>query len=307
MNIIPIVFAFDNNLIMPACVCISSLLSNAKSDTFYDIFIIHSHSVELNHEEIDKLPIVYANCRIQYRTIDNMFDSAFEIRGISTPAYYRLMIPELIPEYKKVLYSDVDVIFREDLSDFYDIDMGDCYFGAVDVGVALRPEICEYVEQVLKLDSKNGFFYSGNLIINSEQIIKDGLLPRFRALSQNQYKFQDMDIINIACNGRIKPLSPSFCLTNYLYYLIINRSDEYSQYVSLEEQKHALDKGIVHYNGDKPWNKLCLNQDIWWHYYRRSPQYDESYCAEYYKNVLGIADSWSFVKRIKHVVKYFVR
>lgn len=46
MRIIPIAFAFDNNLILPACVCISSLMMNAKEDTFYDIFIC-KHSV--NH------------------------------------------------------------------------------------------------------------------------------------------------------------------------------------------------------------------------------------------------------------------
>ena len=36
MKTVPIVFAFDNNLILPACVCISSLLMNAKEETFYD-------------------------------------------------------------------------------------------------------------------------------------------------------------------------------------------------------------------------------------------------------------------------------
>ena len=41
MNIVPIAFAFDNNLILPACVCISSLMMNAKENIFYDIFILH--------------------------------------------------------------------------------------------------------------------------------------------------------------------------------------------------------------------------------------------------------------------------
>lgn len=47
MNIVPIVFAFDNNLILPACVCISSLMMNANEDTFYDIFILHSAHIKL--------------------------------------------------------------------------------------------------------------------------------------------------------------------------------------------------------------------------------------------------------------------
>ena len=42
MNIVPIAFAFDYNLILPACVSISSLLMNAKEDTFYDIYVLHS-------------------------------------------------------------------------------------------------------------------------------------------------------------------------------------------------------------------------------------------------------------------------
>lgn len=42
MNTVPIVFAFDNNLILPACVCISSLMMHAREDTFYDIFILHA-------------------------------------------------------------------------------------------------------------------------------------------------------------------------------------------------------------------------------------------------------------------------
>lgn len=42
MNIIPIAFAFDNNLIMPAAVAFTSLLKNAAPETFYDIYILHS-------------------------------------------------------------------------------------------------------------------------------------------------------------------------------------------------------------------------------------------------------------------------
>lgn len=115
MNTIPIAFAFDNNLILPACVCISSLMMNANEDTFYDIFILHSSNISLRKEELNKLPQYYDNCRIQYRQVDETFDASFEIRGITTPAYYRLLIPELITEYDKVIYSDADIILEFNL------------------------------------------------------------------------------------------------------------------------------------------------------------------------------------------------
>ena len=59
MNIVPIALAFDNNLILPACVCISSLMINAKEDTFYDIFILHSANIALETEKLHKLPQFY--------------------------------------------------------------------------------------------------------------------------------------------------------------------------------------------------------------------------------------------------------
>ena len=131
MNCVPIVFAFDNNIIQAACVCISSLMMNAKEDTFYDIFILHSKSVDLRTEELNKIPQFYSNCRIRYRQVDDSFESAYEIRGVTKATYYRLLIPDLLPEYDKVIYSDVDIIFRLDLWNVYTQDISDLYVAAV--------------------------------------------------------------------------------------------------------------------------------------------------------------------------------
>ena len=41
MKTVPILFTFDQSLLMPAGVCLTSLLESADADTFYDIFILH--------------------------------------------------------------------------------------------------------------------------------------------------------------------------------------------------------------------------------------------------------------------------
>lgn len=305
MNIIPIVFCFDENLVNPAIVSLTSLLENAKSNTFYDVYIIHSKKSDYTNTALARLSEIYERCKITFRPIDDVFKGAFEIRGITTPAYYRLLIPELIPEYDKVLYSDVDVIFRDDLTSFYNIDISAYYFGAVDVGVLLRKDISKYVESILHLNVANGYYYSGNLIINSRKLKEDGKLKHFRELALNNYHYQDMDIINIACNGKIKSLSPSFCLTNYLLTLILYRNTEYQKYFKKEDLEYALTKGIVHYNGTKPWNGNCHNQDIWWYYYRKSIIYDETYIYQFNNHRINEIENWSFIKRVKHVLRYF--
>ena len=195
MNRIPIAFAFDNNLVLRACVCISSLMMHAKEGTFYDIYILHSEHEQLKHEELDQLPSFYPNCRIQYRTVGNVFDKAFEIRGITTPAYYRLLIPELIPEYDKVIYSDVDIIFRMDLSELYSVDLGDNYIAAtLDLGLNLGEDGIKYIKSIPEFHIGE-YLQSGLIVLNNQSILKDNKVEYFKSLARRDFKYQDQDIL----------------------------------------------------------------------------------------------------------------
>lgn len=306
MKTVPIVFAFDNNLVLPACVCISSLLMNAKEDTFYDIFILHSSKTNLHKEQLDELPKYFNRCRIQYCVVDNTFDQAFEIRGITTPTYYRLLIPELILEYDKIIYSDVDVIFRFDLSDIYfHTDLNDCYVAGVNALVPFIPDMKKYYLKLGKVNVDN-IIYAGNIILNSKKIREDNIVEQFKELAKNRFHFQDLDVLNIACKGNITYLKPVFCLTTYFSELALRHRYLLRKFWSDEDIDEALTKGIVHYNGQKPWKGICVNFDIWWEYYRKSPFFDEKFYFEFFYTRLNELDQLSLWKRIKILIRYFV-
>ena len=304
MNTVPILFTFTENLLMPAGVCITSLLENAHQDTFYDIFILHGPDCNFSGSLLMKIPERYGNCRITCRKVTGEFVGGYEVRGIPETAYYRLVAPELIPEYEKILYSDVDVIFREDLSKYYDLDLGDNYFAGVDNCSRLRPHLQKYQKEKLGLDYRNGYYYSGNLVIHSALILRDGKIKEFRELGKNDYLYQDMDIINIACNGRFLPLGPSYCLTNILYRLITHQRSDMEAIYGAEELDHALKFGIVHYNGAKPWREACMNMDIWWYYYRKSIFFDESFCYDFWDGRRNLLVKMPLSKRIKLLLRY---
>lgn len=305
MKIVPIVFAFDNNLILPACVCISSLLMNAKEDTFYDIFILHSATRGLSKESLNRIPEYYKNCSIQYRKVDDTFDSSFEIRGITTTAYYRLLIPELIPEYDKIIYSDVDVIFRMDLFDIYnETQMQGFYVGGVNSLSHLLSGYTAYYKK-LGLDSSK-IIYSGNIIINSKEILRDNILAEFRKHANKDYKFQDMDIINIVCKDKIKYLSPDFCITTYISKWLLSNDSEICRHWSSKDIEKIKHGGIVHYNGRKPWKGYCVNFDIWWEYYRKSPFFDEMFYFNFFYEKIDALDRLPLLKRIKILLRYFI-
>lgn len=306
MNIVPVVFAFDNNLILPACVCISSLMMNVKEDTFYDIFILHSANIALKKEELDKLSQYYQNCRIQYRQVDNTFDSAFEIRGITTSTYYRLLIPDLIPEYDKIIYSDVDVIFRSDLSNIYfSMDLHDSYVAGVNALIPFIPDMRAYYQKMRKVEMK-GIIYAGNIILNSKKIREDNIIEQFKKLAKKNFRFQDLDVLNIVCQNRVTYLKPEFCVTTYFAELSIRNRTILRQYWTDNDIALALQSGIVHYNGQKPWKGFCVNFDIWWEYYRKSPFFDEKFYFEFFYKRLNELDQLSLWKRIKILIRYFV-
>ena len=303
MKTIPILFTFDENLTLAAGVCFTSLLENASPDTFYDIFVLHSPACHFENTLLPRIADRYPNSRITFRVVENEFQGAYETRGIPETAYYRLLAPELIPEYDKIIYSDVDVIFREDLGRYYDIDLKDYYFAGVDNGVRLRPDMQRYVSS-LGLNPDEGYFYSGNLIINAAQQRKDQLGIRFREAAKTDYYDQDMAIINLVCQGRILPLGPSFCLSNNLYNLIVNQRDQMVRFYGEAEIDHALASGIVHYNGAKPWKKASMNMDIWWFYFRKSIFFNEKDCYDFWENETFLLERTSFVKRLKMVARY---
>ena len=303
MKKIPIVFCFDDKLELPAGVCLTSLLVHANPETFYDIFILHSDKCTFSDSRLHELPSKYNNCSMTFRCVGNEFESAFEIRGITVSAYYRLLIPEIIPEYDKIIYSDVDVIFRKDLAQIYEsTDMTGFYMAGV---VDPMPDayVFSYIKKLNLLPED--YIYSGNLIINSELIRADGIVQQFvKEANHSAYKYQDMDIINIVCNGKVKKISPEFCLS-----VSVRECAAYQKKTliyTIQELEESLKDGIVHYNGAKPWVQYCPDFDIWWEYYRKSIFFDQKYYFDFFNRKMNDYDLLPLWKRIKILLRWFV-
>jgi lipopolysaccharide biosynthesis glycosyltransferase len=299
MKRIPIAFCFDDNLELPAGVCITSLLLNAKEDTFYDIFILHSESATFPTGGINELPDKYKNCRITYRCVGDDFKNAFEIRGVTVATYYRLLIPDLIPEYDKIMYHDVDVVFRNDLSEIYEnTDLTNYYVAGVATPYS---DIETYVKTVIKVDIAQ-YICSGTILINSKKMRDDNIVSRFKVEAKKKWRYQDMDVLNIVCAGKIKTLSPWFGMVGTVSEIL---SDAHQMYYSKQEEEYAIRYGTIHYNGPKPWKQWSLNFDIWWEYYRKSIFFDPKFYYDFYYRKANEYDLLPLWKRIKILLRYF--
>jgi UDP-glucose:(galactosyl)LPS alpha-1,2-glucosyltransferase len=295
MTIIPICFFFNKRIVIPAGVCITSLLKKAKSDTFYDIFVFHPGDLREEHKStLTKLKEIYPKCNFTFVDMSNKFDNAYILRGIPNVTYYRLLVPELVPQYNKVVVSDVDIIFDTDLAGLYNtVEFDGNYLAAVKSPLVK----IKYVKS-LGCDPYN-YVNCGFFVYNSLEIRKNKISDKFKELVGNKYFYLDQDIINIVCKDKITFISPKYNVSQCFYERYFTHPDRLRSMFSHNEILEGLkagvlgfnkneneDTGLIHYNGVNPWEKLCWRHDIWWEYYRNSIYFDNNFYHEHYKRLL---------------------
>lgn len=260
MSNIPVVLCFDSRILLGAAVTIKSLIEHAKDTTCYDIRILHS---DLNLNEQKNLTGLTEGTRhnIGFHYINpDLFKNAPRSKGSWTEiVYYRFLSSIILPEYEKAIYSDVDVLFKDDLSDLYNTDLSDYEFGAVRAEKNSPKTIGhKYFEE-----NKNEYiFWSGLLLINNKKFNDEKILEKLLENAEkfnSRLKFFDLDLINITCE-KIKPLSLKYCLLQSLAYQEdFTKAKEYAYlkevYSDEEIQEAKKSPAIIHYAGKpgKPW------------------------------------------------------
>ena len=121
---IPVVLNFDSRIILGASVTVLSLLDSAKDDTVYDFRIFHSDISDKDQKALSQL-VENTRHEMKFHYIDEkQFEGAPHNNGSwRLNVYYRLLTPEVLTEYDKAIYTDVDVLFKKDLQEVFATDL----------------------------------------------------------------------------------------------------------------------------------------------------------------------------------------
>lgn len=262
----PLVIAFTPNYFVPAATMLKSLLDASLPDDRYEVICLVSE--EIPQRQKDKLDRLSGE-RIRYRYIN----LAGRLRGVyvdprySEAASFRLLLPEILPEYDKVLYIDCDVIVRNNLSALYrDMDLGDCLLAAV-----YEAPIEHQSERWAALGcDPHKYFNSGFLMINLSQMRLEGTSRKLiDALKTDYLEFPDQDALNMVCKGRVLPLNPVYNSIR-TFFLPQYRKEFLAEY-NLESWDRVQSEGTIHYTGGKPWNLFTVKFGEWWRCYDSLP------------------------------------
>lgn len=279
-NKIPIFFAVDDEYIPFLAVALQSLIENSKKENYYLIKILYTNITEENQNKIKKYEAENINiefvCLSYY--INKVKNKLYTRDYYSKTTYFRLFIPDLYPQFDKVLYLDSDIVILSDVADLYNEDMESNLLAAAPDDVIQTIEVFrEYAEKVVGVATYKNYFNAGILLMNLDELRKFKFQEKFLYLLET-VKFsvgQDQDYLNRLCKGRVKLLENTWDRMP-IGGDIINRDELH----------------IIHYNlAFKPWHfEDILYKEYFWKYAQKT---------EYFDKILEIKNNYTDEQKFK--------
>ena len=257
---IPIFFAVDDAYVPFLTVTIQSLSENINEDNLYVLHVLYTNITDENKNDLkkfenDSIKIEFVNVQ---EKIEKLKDKLQVRDYFSNATYYRILIPDMYPQYDKVIYLDADTVVLEDIAILYNTDMEDnLVAGVPEPWFAEYKEFQTYALKVIGVSDYKEYINVGVLLMNLKALREMHFGDIFtQMLDVVKYRLlQDEDYINKICLGRIKYIDPTWNVCGYLY--------------------NKPDPKIVHYTLFKPWHrKEMLNKDYFWKYAEKTKFYD---------------------------------
>ena len=283
---VPIVIATNDYYAPYISTLLLSIREHASETNNYDILVL-SHDIREDNKKnlLDTLK-EKKNFSLRFTDPGSLLDGYdLYTRGhFSVETYYRLVLPEMLYSYDKILYIDVDMIAVADLAELYHTDVeGYLLAAAYDPDTAglyngFQPDKKAYMDKELALENPYHYFQAGTLLMNLKEFRRTFTTKEILDVAASkEWQLLDQDILNKLCEHKVKILDMSW---NVMYDYagvrirqIIRLAPEWLYLEYMEARKHPK---IIHYAGpEKPW--LFPEGDfasIYWDYAKQTPYYE---------------------------------
>lgn len=195
-----------------------------------------------------------------------------EMDFVTSAMWYRIFLPELLPDTDRVLYLDIDTIALDSLEPLWDVDVTGHHLAAV-TNVFYLPSHARRASE-LGIEPPD-YFNSGVVLMNLEQMRADGSQPRlldYATAHASELAWPDQDTLNAVLGpGRIA-LHPRWnCMNSVL--LFPWAADVFGADAVAEARARPA---IRHFEGptvNKPWHYGTESpmREIYFEHRRRTP------------------------------------
>lgn len=308
---IAVVLSANNYYVPYVATVLSSILTNSSAKYNYDILLMNK---DINPHEQKKLKsIIEDKSNFSLRFINvSRFEESFKslfLRGHFTiETWFRLLLPEILPDYDKVLYLDSDLVVNADIAELYNTNIDKYLLAAChDADTAglyngFEPKKKNYMDNILKIAKPYDYFQAGVILFNLAEFRKQLKIDEtLKFAASYEWELLDQDVLNYLAQDKVKFVDMAWNVMYDWNYIrikkIVSRAPKYLQDEYMTA--HANPK-IIHYAGpDKPWdNPLADYAEAFWKYAKDSGYYE----AIIYRNT-QVPPRVGIKGRTKHIAK----
>lgn len=248
--IINIAFSSDNNYAPFLCVAIYSLLKNSNPKNKYHIYILDGGISSENKNKILNSLEQFKNKKINFIKVDQeIFKNIIPFLHINQTSFYRLLLPNILPKIKKIIYFDCDLLILNDISKLYQEKLDQKIIGCCQIFHPNYHTVLQRIHPQIKLTIN-----AGVALMDLEKLRTGNFTKIFiDFINKNSTKLiaGDQDVLNIILSDQIKIIHPKWNSTSYLFVT--------NSYKKCKINKHIFNictknPSIVHFDGIKPWS-----------------------------------------------------
>lgn len=258
-------------------VALKSILENGRQDFTYDFVLFISERCDEEETIIQEVE-AYSNARARFFLFSDVMpnsDNYYYEHG-SIESFYKMISPFFLEEYDKVVCLDVDLIFRRDIADLFEVSVtGDKVLAAVrDVdSIGLynggMPFKKEYYKVVLQIKEPEGYFQAGVVLYDLIQWrkLKLSITDVLDLCVREKWELMDQDVMNVLYEGKAQYLDYEWNVVTdcggYRIKKYISRAPKHYRDLYMKSRENPY---VVHYAGpEKPWNNrdMDMANDFW--------------------------------------------
>jgi lipopolysaccharide biosynthesis glycosyltransferase len=259
----------DSNYQEHLFVMLTSFIDRNKKNKFHFFILLEDASEQFSSDLYRFFDKQIYNISFEFIFIkDKLLDEVVINGHVSRAAYYRILLPKILPySISKLLYLDLDIVIMKDISSLWLIELNNySHLGIKNLGIN------EMYKNNLGMKSESEYFNSGVMFINLSWWRKNKVYEKSLFFMRNHFeliRFWDQDVLNIVLEGKWKEMPFEFNAQEQIF-----RKDMQNLYLDKTKVMAYFNPTIIHYTGggsSKPWFKECrhlLKNEYVYYFYK---------------------------------------
>ena len=220
--VVPVSFSFciSDNYAQHLAVVLASLLENNPGVPFV-FHVLHRDVKPETEAKVRRLEKMYMNHRIVFHRIDASAFDAFPIprtlAHITQEMYYRYLLPDLLKDEGRTIYSDVDVLcVGGDVRELWEMDLRGNPIAAIRKNSGNDAHYVAHMER-MGVPQGSTYFFSGMFVMDLDALRNERFTEKCMAKTiekADELLFPDMDVINAVMLGRIAEIDHAWNMTD---------------------------------------------------------------------------------------------